>query len=127
MARCRTRCRTTYPCRRPSAAIGSASDRPALRCRGYGSVGGLSGVVPLMHTLYGAKPAEVMADVYFRPDFMALHALRDGVETLEFPGFRHAAAVRQIPGTDFEDLETPWGYGGPVALDESAFWQGLGL
>src|SRR5215216_5455867 len=80
-----------------------------------------------MQTLYGAKPAEIMADVYFRPDFLALHAQPDRVETLEFPGFRHAAAIRQIPGTDLEDLETPWGYGGPVALDEPAFWQGLGL
>jgi len=78
-------------------------------------------------TLHGATPAEIMADVYFRPDFVALHARPDRVDTLEFAGFRHSAAVREIPGTDLDDLETPWGYGGPVALDEAAFWQGLGL
>lgn len=83
--------------------------------------------MPLTPTLHGATPAEIMADVYFRPDFVALHAHPDRVDTLEFPGFRHSAAVREIPGADLDDLETPWGYGGPVALDEAAFWQGLGL
>ena len=68
-----------------------------------------------------------MADVYFRPDFVALHARPDSVDTLEIPGFRHSAAVREIPGTDLDDLETPWGYGGPVALNDAAFWQGIGL
>ena len=81
----------------------------------------------LTQTLHGATAAEIMADVYFRPDFVALHARPDRVDALELAGFRHSAAVREIPGTDLDDLETPWGYGGPVALDEAAFWQGLGL
>ena len=68
-----------------------------------------------------------MADVYFRRDFVALHAQPDRIDTLEIEGFRHAAAVREIPGVDLEDLETPWGYGGPVALNEAGFWRGLGL
>ncbi|MGD9537710.1 MAG: GNAT family N-acetyltransferase [Alphaproteobacteria bacterium] len=78
-------------------------------------------------TLYGASPEEVMADAYFRADYVALHARPDPIDTLERPGFRHAAAVRTIPGTDAEDMETPWGYGGPVARDEAAFWEGIGL
>lgn len=77
--------------------------------------------------LHGATSAEIMADVYFRQDFVALHARPDRVDTLDLGAFRHAAAVREIPGADRDDLETPWGYGGPAALDEAAFWQGLGL
>lgn len=78
-------------------------------------------------TLHGATPAEVISDVYFQPDFVALHAGGDPVDGLSLDRFRHAAAVRPVPGTDLEDMETPWGYGGPIALDEAAFWQGLGL
>ncbi len=77
-------------------------------------------------TLHGAPPAEVMGDVYFRDDFVALHAEPDPIDSLALPGFHHAAAVRSVPGAEVEDMETPWGYGGPTAADEDAFWRGLG-
>jgi RimJ/RimL family protein N-acetyltransferase len=77
-------------------------------------------------TLYGMKPEEVMSDIYFQSSFVRLYAAPDKVDTLELPGFRHASAVRQIPGEELEDLETPWGYGGPVARDGDAFWRGIG-
>ncbi|MFN0042817.1 MAG: GNAT family N-acetyltransferase [Alphaproteobacteria bacterium] len=77
--------------------------------------------------LYGETPGALFEDVYFRRDFVALHARPDEIDALELPGFRHAAAVRHIPGEDGEDMETPWGYGGPIARDGAAFWEGLGL
>lgn len=78
-------------------------------------------------TLYGARPEDVMQDVYFREDFAALHARPDPIDALVTDGFRCVSAVREIAGSSYEDMETPWGYGGAVALDEGAFWQGLGL
>lgn len=78
-------------------------------------------------TLYGETPDVVFEDVYFRRDFVALHARPDGIDALELPNFRHAAAVRTIPGADAEDMETPWGYGGPIARNASSFWEGLAL
>ena len=67
-----------------------------------------------------------MSDIYFQPPFVRLYASPDKVDTLELPGFRHASAVRHISGEELEDLETPWGYGGPVARDDDAFWRGIG-
>ena len=67
-----------------------------------------------------------MSDIYFQSQFVRLYAAPDKVDSLELPGFRHASAVRQIPGEELEDLETPWGYGGPVARDDDAFWRGIG-
>jgi RimJ/RimL family protein N-acetyltransferase len=81
---------------------------------------------PISAPLYGVSAAELIADVYFRADFVALHARPDPIDALPLPGFHHAAAVRTIPGTDVEDMETPWGYGGPVASDEASFWEGIG-
>jgi RimJ/RimL family protein N-acetyltransferase len=83
--------------------------------------------MPVELTLYGETPDTLFGDVYFRSDFVALHARPDGIDSLELQGFRHAAAVRAIPGTDAEDMETPWGYGGPIARDVPAFWEGLAL
>lgn len=77
-------------------------------------------------TLFGVQPDEVMKDVYFRQDFIELHARPDSVDTLEFPGFHHSSAVRTIPERDAEDMETPWGYGGPVAACPAVFWEGIG-
>ena len=68
-----------------------------------------------------------MADVYFRDDFARLHARPDPVDRLETDGFHCVSAVRSIAGSPYQDMETPWGYGGPVAVDEAAFWRGLGL
>lgn len=77
-------------------------------------------------TLYGARPEDVMSDIYFQQPFVELYAAPDSVDALELPGFRHASAVRQIPGEELEDLETPWGYGGPVATGVDSFWRGIG-
>ncbi|MBI07070.1 MAG: hypothetical protein CMM54_08835 [Rhodospirillaceae bacterium] len=82
--------------------------------------------MPISLTLYGMKPEEVMSDIYFDPQFVRLYAAPDKVDSLELPGFRHTSAVRQIPGEELEDLEIPWGYGGPVARDDDAFWRGIG-
>jgi hypothetical protein len=73
----------------------------------------------------GLGPAALLGDVYFRADFLALHARPDAVERLELPDFRCGAALRPIPGHDWFDLETPQGYGGPVAGDAAALAAGL--
>jgi hypothetical protein len=64
-------------------------------------------------------------DVYFRPDFVSLYARPDRVESLIEPHYRHAAALRPIAGTMLFDLETPHGYGGPVAPTAEALQAGL--
>ena len=76
-------------------------------------------------TLHGLTPTELLDDVYFRPDYVRLHARPDKIDSLIRENFRHAAAVRPIPGTRFEDLETPHGYGGTSATDTSALVEGL--
>lgn len=76
-------------------------------------------------TLHGLTPTELLDDVYFRPDYVRLHARPDKIDFLVRENFRHAAAVRPIPGTRFEDLETPHGYGGTSATDTSALVEGL--
>jgi len=68
---------------------------------------------------------DVADDVYFRRDFVALYAAPDGVDSLELPTYRHLAALRAVPGTDLQDLETPYGYGGPIAPDAKAFAAGI--
>jgi hypothetical protein len=65
-------------------------------------------------------------DVYFRPDFVALYARPDAVAVLEAPDYRHLAALRPIAETGLFDLETPHGYGGPVAPTLEALQAGLG-
>lgn len=76
-------------------------------------------------TLHGVNPADLFDDVYFRGDYLSLHAGESGVESTATPRFRHGAAVRPIPGTWRSDLETPWGYGGPVATGAEALMAGL--
>ena len=83
--------------------------------------------MPIELTLYGERPENIMEDVYFREDFAALHARPNSIDSLMSEGFRSVSAVRSIEGSPYEDMETPWGYGGPVAVDEAAFWRGLGL
>src|ERR1700758_1720126 len=65
-----------------------------------------------------------MQDVYFRDDFLALHAPQ-GLDRLSRVDFHHAAVEVPIPGSDRRDLETPWGYGGPVALSAQVLADGL--
>jgi hypothetical protein len=76
-------------------------------------------------TLRGITPKEAMADVYFRPDFLELHSHPDVCDILDTGTFRHGSAVRAIPGSKLEDLETPHGYGGPSALDISSLKEGV--
>jgi UDP-N-acetylbacillosamine alanyltransferase len=78
-------------------------------------------------TLYGERAEDIMQDVYFREDFALLHARPDPIDSLIVDGFRCVSAVRSIEGAPYEDMETPWGYGGPVAIDDAAFWRGIGL
>ncbi|MEI8394112.1 MAG: GNAT family N-acetyltransferase [Rhodospirillaceae bacterium] len=75
--------------------------------------------------LFDLEPAVLRDDVYFREDFIALQARPDPVDTLETGDFRIGAAVRAIPGTTLTDLETPHGYGGPMARDGAALAAGL--
>lgn len=57
--------------------------------------------------------------------FVRMHALTDDINILSRPGFSHASEVREIPQTDWSDLETPHGYGGPIATDQAALQQGI--
>lgn len=67
-------------------------------------------------TLRGVTPRQLFEDPYFRRDFAELHAMPDGIDAQITDGFRHVAAVRRIPDSEFEDMETPHGYGGSLAL-----------
>jgi UDP-N-acetylbacillosamine alanyltransferase len=75
-------------------------------------------------TLHGIDPRELMRDVYFRPDFLEIHGAR-GLDRIERDDFRHAAVEVDIAGSERRDLETPWGYGGPVATNVEALSAGL--
>lgn len=75
-------------------------------------------------TLHGLDARELMRDVYFRPDFLEIHA-RHGLDRIERDDFRHAAVEVEIAGSERRDLETPWGYGGPVATNVEALSAGL--
>lgn len=76
-------------------------------------------------TLLGLDPASLREDVYFCTDFLRLHAGVDAIDRLETDEFVHGAAVRPIPGTDLFDLETAWGYGGPLGLDALSLADGM--
>ena len=76
-------------------------------------------------TLFGVSPDALRRDVYFLPAFWALHADPDPTDRLEQTGFLHGAAIRAIPGIGRCDLETPYGYGGPVADSDRALADGL--
>jgi len=68
---------------------------------------------------------ELPDDVYFRKDFVELYARPDEVDHLSQDDFSHVSAIRKIPETDWYDLETPHGYGGPVANNISALEKGI--
>jgi hypothetical protein len=68
---------------------------------------------------------ELSSDVYFQAEFVALYAAPDGIDALELQNYRHASALRNIPGTALYDLETPHGYGGPIAPTLSDFSAGI--
>ena len=76
--------------------------------------------------MFDVCPKDIMGDVYFKNSFLKLYSGSDSIESLTEHGFQHLSAVREIPGEDLEDLETPWGYGGPVATDLDSFWRGIG-
>jgi RimJ/RimL family protein N-acetyltransferase len=80
--------------------------------------------MPVPLTLHGLDPRDLFDDVYLREDFIALHA-DHGFDRLDTGTYRHGAGFRPIPGSDRRDLETPWGYGGPVATSAPALAEGL--
>ena len=84
-----------------------------------------NGGIPL--TLYGVSPEELAEDVYYRRDFFELHRGSGFIDCIEGPSFHAGAVVRAIEGTDLEDLETPWGYGGPIATSHEQMRQGMWL
>ncbi|MCA9665824.1 MAG: GNAT family N-acetyltransferase [Myxococcales bacterium] len=75
--------------------------------------------------------AELLEDVYYRADYQALHAAPDALELATGDGgFCHGAALRPLPldaggAPGWHDLETPYGYGGPIAHDLAALERGL--
>ena len=78
-------------------------------------------------TLYGLTPEDVMRDVYYRADFLDLHSGGGAIDRIEGPTFRNGASIRAIEGTSLEDMETPWGYGGPIATTAEALRHGMWL
>jgi len=67
---------------------------------------------------------ELLGDVYFREDFIALHA-GHGFDCAIGEDFAHGAAVVPIPGSGHFDLQTSWGFGGPLAVAPSTLQTGL--
>ena len=82
-------------------------------------------LLPLFVPGFALEPAQVMSDVYFRSDFVALQAHPDLIDGIEDQGFRHSTAIRAIANTALSDLETPHGYGGPVAPSLTVLGRGL--
>ncbi|QGM45244.1 NeuD/PglB/VioB family sugar acetyltransferase [Methylocystis heyeri] len=79
---------------------------------------------PMTHGRFDAR--ELLGDVYFLEDFIAIHA-RHGFDCAIEEAFAHGAAVVPIPGSAHFDLQTSWGFGGPLALAPSALQTGLAL
>jgi sugar O-acyltransferase (sialic acid O-acetyltransferase NeuD family) len=77
-------------------------------------------------TLKRFETRELLDDVYFRKDFVELHA-RHGYDCAIGDAFSHSAAIVPIPGSGHFDLSTSWGFGGPLALDEPTLKMGLTL
>jgi len=75
--------------------------------------------------MFELTPREVMEDVYFLPDFVALHAYPDKIDCLDEDNYRHYGAIRTIGSTGWTDIETPHGYGGPVSTSLSNLTDGL--
>lgn len=67
---------------------------------------------------------QLRRDVYFREDFTRLHA-RHGVVSATYDEFSCRTGIVPIAGADRIDLETPWGYGGPIAENKEALDNGL--
>jgi hypothetical protein len=83
----------------------------------------MSDAVPTLR--FGLSFDELAADIYFQPDFVALHNRPEPIDRLVTADFIHAAGARVIPGTRHTDLWTPHGYGGPLARDGAALAAGL--
>ena len=77
-------------------------------------------------TLFDLSFEELAQDAYFNPEFLALHAMGNQVEFHHFNNFIHGSVSRNIPGSDLRDLETPWGYGGPLAATSDELAAGIG-
>ena len=65
------------------------------------------------------------ADAYFLRAYVEASCVLDGGRpTLLRRGDAvFACSVRPIPGSDREDVTTPYGYGGPAGPDAAAFWE----
>ena len=75
--------------------------------------------------MHGATFEQLADDVYYNRDFLALHAGTQEIASLETDTFHHAAVVQPIDGSPLKDMETPWGYGGPIASSAEALTTGL--
>jgi hypothetical protein len=75
--------------------------------------------------VHGLEATDIMNDIYFNPEFIQLYGAPDPIDTLETPQYKHGAAIRSIPGTDRTDMETPHGYGGPIARNISDLKDGI--
>lgn len=69
-------------------------------------------------------PEELRRDIYFQRDFIDLHA-RNGTIGLSDGDFSHHVGIVPIPGSGRNDLETPWGYGGPIVPSAELLPKGL--
>ena len=75
-------------------------------------------------TLYDLDPEIVMKDVYFNSDFLSMH-MNNKQDSISQSNFSHTSNIISIPDTAQTDMETPWGYGGPVATSHTALSSGL--
>jgi len=69
--------------------------------------------------------SDLMQDVYFKAEFINLYSAPDATDIVATPDYVHGAAIRLIPGTTITDLETPHGYGGPIAKNPQDIGNGL--
>ena len=77
-------------------------------------------------TLFDMPFDALARDAHYHADFLDLHSGGDAILKIDADGFHHACVVRPIPDSLFADLETPWGYGGPLAADPKTLANGLG-
>ncbi len=76
-------------------------------------------------TLFDMPFDALARDAHYDAGFLDLHAGDDAVLKIDADGFHHACVVRPIPDSPYADLETPWGYGGPLAKNSKTLANGL--
>jgi len=77
-------------------------------------------------TLFDLSFEELAQDAYYNHEFLALHAMGNQIESHHSGNFIHGSVSRNIPGSALRDLETPWGYGGPLASTADGLAVGTG-